>query len=77
MYAQTDMSGKSVHLIIEEIFGILKKEGELSIRQLSVKTGSQWITVEKSLESMKKLGLVKEKFDKQNKRKTRLFRLKR
>ena len=70
------MSGKSVHIIMEGIFDILKKRKELSIRQLSIETGSQWITVEKALNSMKKFGLVKERFGKENKRKTRLFSLK-
>ncbi len=75
MYANGYMSGKSVHLIMENIFHILKKEKEMSIRQLSMETGSQWITVEKALNSMKLLGLVKEQPGKENKRKTRLFRL--
>lgn len=69
------MSGKSVHRIIEEIFIILKTKKELSIRQLSLKIGSQWITTEKALNSMKRLGLVKERLGDENKRKTRLFRL--
>ena len=69
------MSGKSVHIIIEEIFEILKKE-EKSIRQLSLEIGSQWITIEKALESMKRLGLVKEKVSYEDNRKTRLFSLK-
>jgi len=76
MYPQTHMSGKSVHLIIEEIYSILKKEKELSTRQLSLKIGSQWITVKKALDSMKKLGLVKERFGKETNRKERLFSLK-
>lgn len=69
------MSGKSIHKIMEEIRDILKKEKELSIRQISIKTGSQWITIEKALISMKNLGLVKEKVSDNNKRKTRLFSL--
>ncbi len=69
------MSGKSIHKIMEEIRDILKKEKELSIRQISIKIGSQWITIEKSLISMKNLGLVKERLGKDNKRKTRLFSL--
>lgn len=76
MYPQTEMSGKSIHIIMEEILEILKKEKELSVRQLSLKIGSQWITVEKALNSMKKFHLVKERFGKENKRKTRLFSLK-
>ncbi len=75
MYAETYMSGKSIHKIMEELYSILKKKKELSIRQLSIKTGSQWITIEKALMSMKSLGLVKERFGDENKRRTRLFRL--
>ena len=76
MYLCIYMSGKSVHKIMEEIFIILKTKKELSIRQLSLHIGSQWITVEKALISMKKLKLVKERFGDKNKRKTRLFSLK-
>lgn len=76
MHVEAYMSGKSIHKIIEEIYSILKKEKELSIRQISIKTGSQWITIEKALISMKKLGLVNERFGDENKRKTRLFSLK-
>ena len=76
MYAEAYMSGKSIHKIMEEIYSILKKEKELSIRQLSLQVKSQWITVEKALISMKSLGLVKERLGDNNKRKTRLFSLK-
>ena len=76
MYTGTYMSGKSIHKIMEEIYSILKKENELSIRQLSLQIKSQWITVEKALISMKNLKLVKERFGDDNKRKTRLFSLK-
>ena len=68
------MSGKSIHLIMEEIFKILKDK-EKSIRQLSIEIGSQWITIEKALESMKRLGLVKEKVSYESNRKARLFSL--
>lgn len=61
---------------MEEIFDLLKKEKELSTRQLSVNIGSQWITIEKALESMKKLEVVKERIDKFDKRNTRLWSLK-
>jgi hypothetical protein len=75
MYLDIHMSGKPINKIMEEIFDILKKEKECSIRQLSVKTGSQWITIEKALGSMKKLNVVKERFGDENKRKIRLFTL--
>jgi len=70
------MSGKAINEIMENIFDILKKEKETSIRQLSVKIGSQWITIEKALNSMKKLEVVKERSGDENKRKTRLWSLK-
>lgn len=76
MYAQADMSGRSVHLIMEDIFDILKKEKELSIRQLSIKLGSQWITTKKALNSMKKLRLVSERKGNKTYKEERLFRLK-
>jgi DNA-binding transcriptional regulator YhcF (GntR family) len=69
------MSGKPINEIMEEIFNILKKEKELSIRQLSLKVGSQWITIEKALNSMKKLNVVKERLGDDNNRKTRLWSL--
>lgn len=75
MYADNYMSGKPINKIMEEIFNLLKKEKELSIRQLSVKLGSQWITIEKALGSMKVLGVVKERAEDENNRKTRLWSL--
>lgn len=76
MYAGTYiMSGKPVNKIMEEIYLILKKEKELSIRQLSLKIGSQWITIEKALNSLKFVGVVKERDSSENNRKTRLFSL--
>jgi len=76
MYTGTYMSGKPINKIMEEIFAILKNGKEVSIRQLSVKIGSQWITIEKALDSMKKLGIVKERLGDENNRKTRLWSLK-
>ena len=76
MYSGTYMSGKPINQIMEEIFNLLKKQKEMSIRQLSIKIGSQWITVEKALKSMKKLCVVKERLGDENNRKTRLWSLK-
>jgi len=70
------MSGKSIHKIMEEIYSILKNEKELSIRQLSIQIGSQWITIEKALNSLNFLGIVKERWGNDSKRKVRLFSLK-
>jgi predicted transcriptional regulator len=76
MYTDVDMSGKPINEIMEVIFVLLKREKEMSIRQLSIHVGSQWITIEKALNSMKNLDLVKEKLDSNSDRKTRLFSLK-
>jgi DNA-binding transcriptional regulator YhcF (GntR family) len=67
---------KSILSIIEEVKKILGKEGELSIRQLSLKTKSQWRTIEKALETMKSLGVVKERQNNETERVERLFSLK-
>lgn len=76
MYTGIYMAGKPINQIMEEIFELLKKEKEMSIRQLSIKIGSQWITIEKALNSLKKLGVVKERAGDENNRKTRLWSLK-
>jgi DNA-binding transcriptional regulator YhcF (GntR family) len=70
------MVRKPITQTIEEIQTILKKEGELSIRQLSIKAGSQWRTIEKALETMKKLNVVKERAGKETDRVERLFSIK-
>ncbi len=40
---------------------LLEKHKELSIRLLAIKTKSQWRTIEKALETMKSLDVVKER----------------
>ena len=70
------MARKPITQIIEEIKELLEKDGELSIRQISIKAGSQWRTVEKALETMKKLGVVKERAGKETERVERLFSIK-
>jgi len=67
---------KSIVKIIEEVKKTLEKEGELSIRQISLKTKSQWRTIEKALETMKFLGAVKERLNNETERVERLFSLK-
>ena len=67
---------KSIIKIIEDVKKILEKEGELSIRRLSIKTKSQWRTIEKALETMKSLGAVKERLNNETERVERLFSLK-
>lgn len=70
------MSRKSITKIIEEVKDLLEKEDELSIRQISLKTRSQWRTIDKALNTMKNLGIVKERLNDETDRKERLFSLK-
>lgn len=62
--------------IVLEIKKILVKEGELSIKQIADKTGSQWRTIEKALSLLKSLEVVKERPNKETERVERLFSLK-
>jgi hypothetical protein len=61
--------------IMDEIIDILKKDKELSVRQLSIKTKSQWATAMKALEKLKYYQVVKERLDKNNGKKSRMFSL--
>jgi DNA-binding transcriptional regulator YhcF (GntR family) len=67
---------KSITSIMEEVKKLLSKYEELSIRQLALKTKSQWRTIEKALETMKALKVVKERKGDETERVERLFRLK-
>ena len=69
------MARKPITEIMKEVKKLLEKEGELSIRQISIKTKSQWRTIEKALESMKSLGIVSERENKETERVERLFSL--
>jgi DNA-binding transcriptional ArsR family regulator len=70
------MSRRSITSIMEEIQSLLKKEKELSIRQISIELRSQWRTIEKALDTLSKLGIVKERRNDQTERVERLFSLK-
>ena len=70
------MVRKPITQIIEDIKSLLKKEGELSIRQISIKIKSQWRTVDKALNTMKSLEIVEERKNKETERDERLFYLK-
>ncbi len=61
---------------MEDIKKVLGKDGELSIRQLAIKTKSQWRTIEKALITMKSLNVVKERKSDETERVERLFSLK-
>jgi len=69
------MPRKSITNIIEKIIKLLKKQNELSIRQISLKLNSQWRTIAKALETMKSLEVVQERKNQKTKRKERLFSL--
>ena len=64
--------------IIEKVKNLLEKEKdkELSIRKISIKLNAQWRTIEKALETMLNLGLVKERSNPETERAERLFSLK-
>ena len=49
----------SFESVDQDEYALLEKEDELSIRQLSIKTKSQWRTIKKALDTMKSLGVVK------------------
>ncbi|OGN61237.1 MAG: hypothetical protein A3F40_04100 [Chlamydiae bacterium RIFCSPHIGHO2_12_FULL_27_8] len=70
------MTRKPITSLMEDIKKILEKHKELSIRQLSIKTKSQWRTIEKALETMKSLNVVKERKGNETERIERLFSLK-
>ena len=76
MYFYAYMARRPITDIIEQIKNLLEKEKELSIRQISQKTKSQWRTIHKALDLMKKLKIVKERINDKTKRKERLFSLK-
>lgn len=62
--------------IVLKVVDLLKKEKELSIRQIANKIGSQWRTIEKALSLLKSLEVVKERPNKEVDRVERLFSLK-
>lgn len=70
------MSKRVTEDILVEVKNLLKKEGELSIRQISIKTGSQWRTIRDALETLASLEIVKERKGDETKREERLFSLK-
>ncbi len=61
---------------MEEIKELLEKHKELSIRQIALKTKSQWRTIEKALGTMKSLNVVNERKGNKTERVERLFSLK-
>ena len=70
------MVRKPITHIIEEIKKLLEKEDEISVRQISIKTKSQWRTIKKALDTMQVLGLVKQRKNDKTERIERLYSLK-
>ena len=70
------MGRKSITDVIREIKTLLEKEDELSVRQISLRLKSQWRTIDKAIDTMKLLGYVKERMNKDTKRAERLISLK-
>ena len=69
------MPRKPITSLMEDIKKLLDKNKELSIRQLALRTKSQWRTIEKALNTMKSLGVVKERKSSETERIERLFSL--
>ena len=69
------MGRKSLAMIVEEIKKLLQTEKELSVRRISTKIKSQWRTINKALELMKSLNIVKERPNEKTNRYERLFSL--
>lgn len=67
---------KKRQVAIERIFELLKQEDELSIRQIAYKLRMHRGTAVRWLEVLKKLDVVKERENTENKRSDRLFSLK-
>jgi DNA-binding transcriptional regulator YhcF (GntR family) len=55
------MARRPITQIINEVKKVLEKHKELSIKAIAKKTKAQWRTVRKALETMRDLGLVKER----------------
>jgi len=70
------MARKPITEIIEKSKQLLEKEGELSIRQISIRLKSQWRTAKKALDTMKALGIVKVRDNDKTERVERLYSLK-
>ena len=66
---------RDILIITEEIIRLLSKEGELSIRQISLKIKTHRAVALRSLEFLKRIKLVKERAGNETNRVERLFRL--
>jgi predicted transcriptional regulator len=69
------MKKRHILNITEDVYFLLKKEKELSIKSIANKTNSRWETALRILESLKRMGLVKENKGKKTYKEERLFSL--
>jgi Mn-dependent DtxR family transcriptional regulator len=70
------MPRKSITELIEEIKRLLEKEGELSTRQIALKTKTQWRTTKKALDTLRNLGIINERQTKMTERDATLYSIK-
>lgn len=70
------MTRKGILEVTENIYSVLKKDKEKSIKGISDEIGSQWRTTLKSLEFLKNIGVVRERKGKKTHKEERLFSLK-
>ena len=66
---------RDILMITEEIIKLLSKDGELSIRQISLKIRTHRAVALRSLEFLKQINFVKERKGTETKRVERLFSL--
>jgi len=70
------MTRKAITSLMQEIKKLLEKHKELTIRQIALKTKSQWRTSAKALRTMQNLDVVKARKSSKTKRIEILFSLK-
>jgi len=70
------MQRRGILKVTEEVLHILSKEKECSVQHLASSTKSQWSTIIKILEFLKRINLVKEKKGEVTYKAERLFSLK-
>lgn len=66
---------RNILVITEQIIKVLSKEGELSIRQISLKVRTHRAIALRTLEFLKRIRFVKERKGRDTKRGDRLFSL--
>ena len=69
------MERRDTIAILENILAILKKDKELSFNQLQRESKTQWRTLKRCLDFLKKARLINETKTGKNKNSTRLFSL--